>query len=107
MKAAFKSMDKDGSGTLTAGDLAKAMNAVAGGLSEAQCAELISLADADGDKKMNINEFLQVVEEGLALYEEQNPGADLIIEEFKNFDANGDGVIDKDELRQAMKDMGE
>ena len=107
MKAAFKSFDKDGSGTLTATDLAKAMNSVAGGLTEAQCTELINLADADGDKKMNVDEFMKIVEEGLALYEQQNPGADLISEEFKNFDVNGDGSIDKDELRQAMLDMGE
>ena len=107
MEAAFKSFDKDGSGTLTASDLAKAMNTVAGGLTEAQCIELINLADSDGDKKMNFAEFMKIVEEGLALYEQQNPGADLISEEFKNFDTNGDGVIDKDELRQAMLDMGE
>ncbi|KAL5257193.1 hypothetical protein ACHWQZ_G012206 [Mnemiopsis leidyi] len=107
MEAAFKSFDKDGSGTLSATDLAKAMNTISGGLSEAQCIELISLADSDGDKKMNFEEFMKIVEEGLALYEEQNPGADLISEEFKNFDVNGDGVIDKDELRQAMLDMGE
>ena len=107
MKTVFSSFDKDGSGTVSASELARGMSRVEGGLTEEQCIELVNLGDNDGDRQMDLEEFIAIVEEGFSLLETEDEGVDLIAEEFSNFDLNGDGFIDRDELKAAMVEMGE
>lgn len=107
MEQLYSSIDKSGKGAVTAAELAAAMSNIGGGLDEDACKELISIADMDGDRLMSAEEFLKLVEQGLELVDSQGGGEQMIREEFNNFDQNGDGFIDREELRVAMQGMGE
>ena len=106
MEELFTTMDKNGKGTVTAAELATAMSTIGDGLDEEACTELIRIADRDGDRLMSSEEFLSLVEQGLELSDGQGE-EELIKEEFNSFDQNGDGYIDKEELKTAMENMGE
>lgn len=63
LRAAFAAFDIDGSGTLTAAELAAALTRKGGGdaLSEEDAREIIEFADANGDGVLSIDEFVKLM----------------------------------------------
>eukprot|EP00955_Chlamydomonas_euryale_P089729 364489-Chlamydomonas_euryale.AAC.8 len=58
MKELFKSIDEDGSGTITVSEMRKAMAQWGNKISEAELANLMAIADVDGDGLIDYNEFV-------------------------------------------------
>jgi calcium-dependent protein kinase len=58
MKELFKSIDEDGSGTITVEEMRKAMSQWGHKISEAELGNLMSIADVDGDGLIDYNEFV-------------------------------------------------
>ena len=104
VKKAFKKMDKNGDGMISKAELA------ACGFNEQQVNAMFSLGDTNGDGEIDLQEFIQCM----------CPSASAIVckigklfgskeqaaEAFKKIDANGDGVLSKDELKSATLPNG-
>jgi len=61
LAAAFSKLDDDGDGVLTTPELEKAILAVSPGTEASRIAEMIQLADADGDGKVTLSEFVMLM----------------------------------------------
>ena len=63
VKAKFAEWDKDGDGFIGASDLKEAMRTAMGQeLSDQEVDEMICMADIDGDGKLSLREFTQMME---------------------------------------------
>ncbi|XP_067649338.1 uncharacterized protein [Haliotis asinina] len=58
LRKAFKDIDRDGSGTLDAAEIKRALSSCGTKISDATAERIIKEVDRDGDGKVNINEFL-------------------------------------------------
>ncbi|KAJ2729128.1 hypothetical protein IW152_005731 [Coemansia sp. BCRC 34962] len=102
-KEAFALFDKDGDGSITSVELGAVLKASGHVASETELKDMVNEIDADGDGKIDLKEFIALMERHSSEGSEQ---AELK-EAFKVFDKDGNGSITKSELRQAMKDLGE
>lgn len=59
---AFQQLDKDGSGTLTADEVAEAMG-MAGRMAESEVKDMIARYDVNGDNQIDYSEFLKILHE--------------------------------------------
>ena len=74
-------------------------------LSKAEVAQLLKAADADGDKRISLTEYVDVFADQVRLKlspEEE----EKVRQQFALLDDNGDGYISKSELRKAAKTLG-
>ncbi|MER7578172.1 EF-hand domain-containing protein [Streptomyces sp. NPDC126514] len=60
-KAAFDEIDTDGDGYITAGELAAALTKGSKKVSGANVEAVVKIADEDGDKKINFEEYEKLV----------------------------------------------
>ncbi|KAK7504227.1 hypothetical protein BaRGS_00004531 [Batillaria attramentaria] len=58
---AFKSIDTDGSGSVSVTELRTAMEQRGVGVTEEQLQQMIQIADTDGNGELSFEEFLRVV----------------------------------------------
>ena len=104
VKNAFKKMDRNGDGMISKSELA------ACGFNDQQVNAMFALGDTNGDGEIDLQEFIQcmcpsasaVVCKIGKLFGSKEKAA----EAFKRIDANGDGVLSKDELRSATLPNG-
>eukprot|EP00955_Chlamydomonas_euryale_P044255 352840-Chlamydomonas_euryale.AAC.4 len=101
MKELFKSIDEDGSGTITVSEMRKAMAQWGNKISEAELANLMAIADVDGDGLIDYNEFVAATMHMSKLEKEE-----LLQKAFQALDKDGSGTIDIEELREALKQFG-
>ena len=96
LKKAFQTIDENHDGTITQAELRKALQSSASG-NDASVAELIRLADVDGDGKLSYNELLLTcVQKRLAAKE------DRLWDAFCRFDLNQDGKVSVEELKSVL-----
>jgi len=96
LKATFVTMDKDHDGTLTAAEIIEAMRQH--GLEiPSDLAEAISKVDTDGSGIIEYSEFIAATLTKAQYYREN-----VLIDAFKQFDADGDGFLTVDELAQVL-----
>ena len=104
VKNAFKKMDRNGDGQISKAELASC------GFNDQQVNGMFALGDTNGDGEIDLQEFIQcmcpsasaVVCKVGKLFSSKEQAA----EAFKRIDANGDGVLSKDELRSAALPNG-
>lgn len=102
----FQGFDQNGDGTIDEFELLDALRSLWLGqsvLTPSEISELFRVADADGDGQINFAEFsamLGGMDEDAV--EGGSPQEAEITAAFHQFDVNGDGRIDADELRQAL-----
>ncbi|XP_067126699.1 uncharacterized protein [Centruroides vittatus] len=102
-KEAFSLFDKEGSGQITTKELAMVIKSLGLNPTEAELQEMIKEVDSKGTGMVYFPEFLSLMAKNLKNIECE----DEIIEAFRVFDKDGNGIIKADELRDAMLNLGE
>jgi calmodulin len=100
---AFALFDRDGSGSITSTELGDVMKSLGQKPSEQELNNIVSEIDADGNGEIDFPEFLTMM---LRKMNEGNPEKELL-DVFMVFDLDGSGTISPDELRAAMRVIGE
>jgi len=101
----FKFFDKDGSGSIDKAELTKGLQALGSNPTEADIKALMEDADskATPNGRIEFTEFAEIVETHRKSKEEEK---EALLQAFGIFDKNGDGTINKEELRQALTTLG-
>ena len=95
---AFKMFDKDGSNSIDASELHKAMHSLGKRISPEEAMRMLSEYDVDGDMEIGVQEFLKM----MARADSVQDSLAGIGEVFQVFDADGDGYVTHDEFRQVL-----
>jgi len=119
----FRQFDLDGNGSIDANELGIAFKSMGQGCSPDQLKQIIKEVDKDGSGVIEWVEFLQIMRNFYPekriefVYEFYEPAEDfpeftrdeidVFVQTFREFDANGDGHIDCDELDKGFKFMGQ
>lgn len=97
----FKSIDADGSGTITVEELKKALQDWGHRIHDDELKSLMAIADVDGDGLIDYNEFVAATMHVSKLEKEE-----LLQKAFKQLDKDGSGTISMDELTEACRHFG-
>lgn len=102
LREVFRSFDLDENGTINCRELGRCMEKLGQPLSTEECKELISAADKDEDNCMSFFEFVIMVKSE----DKKDLGDDASLRDaFNMFDNNGDGTIDRNELKMVLEKM--
>ena len=103
VKAAFKRFDADGDGHVSKQELQQVMK----GFSAGEVDSIFALGDKDQSGGIDIQEFISLMLPSapatIARLSQNFRSVANVKESFKKFDANGDGQISRNELKNAMK----
>lgn len=97
----FNSIDEDRSGTISAQEMKRALQTMGNKIPDVQLAELMKVADQNGDGMIDWQEFLAAT-----VHVNKLENDDIIMRAFKKFDRDGDGAIRPDEVAEVLKDQG-
>lgn len=103
MKEAFALFDKDGDGTIDSEELGVVMKSLGQHPTEQELEDLIAEHDVDGNGIIDFSEFLTL----MAQIKKDLDAEEELVEAFRVFDRQGDGIITKDELMETFKILGE
>jgi calmodulin len=94
--------DTNGDGKLGPSEMRDGLSRLGITATQAEVDRLIASVDLNGDKEIQFEEFVQLMEKHTRLLvpEEEVKAA------YKLFDKDGDGVITKEELREGMRQLG-
>lgn len=102
-KEAFQIFDKDGDGLITTKELGTVMRSLGQNLSEEELKTMIEEVDTDKSGTIDFQEFLGL----MAWKMKETDIEEELIEAFKVFDRDGNGLISAHELRFVMSTSGE
>jgi Ca2+-binding EF-hand superfamily protein len=105
IEEAFRFFDKDGSGSIDKHELVGGLRALGCNPTESEIEAIIEDADSkvQEDGRLQFSEFAELVEKYRKSRDEER---ETLVRAFRLFDRNGDGVIDKNELKQALTTLG-
>ena len=103
MKEVFTIFDVDGDNTISTKELGKVMNSLGQHPNEAELRELIQEYDNDGNGTLDFPEFLELMAKKL----KQIDTEEELVEAFKIFDRDQDGLLTKSDLKNIFKILGE
>ncbi|KAF6173322.1 hypothetical protein GIB67_027017 [Kingdonia uniflora] len=101
LKAMFKNMDTDKSGTITYEELKSGLARLGSKLSEVEVKQLMEAADVDGSGTIDYIEFITATMHRHRLERDEH-----LYKAFQYFDIDKSGFITRDELETAMKEHG-
>lgn len=118
LREAFALFDKDNDGCITSKELMTVMNGLRLQITEQEIADLINNVDVDGSGTVDFNEFLRMMSrsqyhvnrvQGRSSGEHGRNVEELeeMRQAFRVFDIDGNGVIDENELKITMFNLGE
>ena len=101
-KEAFSLFDRDGDGNITTKELGTVMRSLGQNPDERELQDLINDIDADGNGNIDFPEFLSLMAKKM----KDTDTEEELIEAFKVFDTEGNGVISAMRLRELMETLG-
>lgn len=101
LKELFKSIDRDGSGSITPAELKEALAAWEHKIPESELAQLVAVADVDANGTIDYNEFVAATAHVSRLEREE-----VLMRAFQALDLDSSGAISADELRAALEKFG-
>ena len=102
-REAFALFDKNGDGTITVVELGTVMRNLGNNPTDSELQDMINEVDADGNGTLEFDEFCNLMARQM---KETNQEYELK-QRFKLFDKDGNGLIDREELRDVMQQLGE
>ncbi|XP_033728846.1 calmodulin-like [Pecten maximus] len=102
LQDAFNKFDIDGNGSITAGELGLAMRSIGENPSTREIREIVDAADLNRNGTIEFEEFVEMVAERLKDFD----AVSEMKEAFEVFDRDGDGFLDRDDIRKAMSGLG-
>ncbi|MBA0695178.1 hypothetical protein Goari_005410 [Gossypium aridum] len=99
LKAMFKNIDTDESGSITYEELKEGLARLGSKLTEAEVKQLMEAADVDGNGTIDYIEFISATMHRYRLERDED-----LYKAFQYFDKDNSGFITMDELEAAMKD---
>ncbi|WVZ68468.1 hypothetical protein U9M48_017403 [Paspalum notatum var. saurae] len=102
-KEAFSLFDKDGDGCITTKELGAVMRSLGQNPTEAELQAMIAEVDADGNRTIDLQEFLGL----MARKMKDTESEEELREAFRVFDKDQNGAISAAELRHVMTNLGE
>jgi calmodulin len=102
-KEAFEMFDRDKNGLINSKELGNILRSLGHEPIEGDLNGLIEEHDSDKDDKIEFNEFLQII----LKYTKDTDIEDELIEAFKVFDKEGNGLIPSSEFKHIMLTLGE
>ncbi|MCG8418422.1 MAG: EF-hand domain-containing protein [Proteobacteria bacterium] len=109
-KDTFATIDKDGDGLVTVGDLTVFLRSFGEAPSEDDVRDMIGVADTEGRGMIDLSAFITLMTQQVGHLEQQGGQIDLLSEvknSFAMLDKDGDGYVTAVELRRMMDIMGE
>ena len=100
---AFRVFDRDGDGSITVTELGDVMRKLAMNPTDAELQDMVNEVDADGNGNVDLPEFISL----MARKMKQADQEEELVEAFKIFDHNRDGLIRPAELKEVMAVLGE
>eukprot|EP00903_Cladosiphon_okamuranus_P015076 g13945.t1 len=103
LKEAFSNFDRDDSGTIDSAELATVLRSLGYTPTNEQLTKLMNKVDLDGSGDISFEEFVMMMRLGdmETDYEKEISGA------FEFFDKNKDGMVDRQELAEIMRGLGD
>ena len=102
-KEAFKIFDKDKDGYITIKELGEIMKSLGQIPSESELHDMVNEVDIDGNGNIDFKEFLGL----MARKMRDTDTEEELIEAFKVFDRDGNGLVSSIELKHVMISLGE
>jgi Ca2+-binding EF-hand superfamily protein len=120
LKKAFRKLDTRDDGYITAADFREAMrDAGYGTLSKREAQDLVLRFDENGDDRVSYREFVTFVEDRMRLYTDMGDVVDRVQKKlmrasrgdnpwriFHDMDRDGNGVLDRREFGQGLRELG-
>ncbi|KAL8619257.1 hypothetical protein ACOMHN_056901 [Nucella lapillus] len=103
----FRTFDKNHDNTISANELGKVLRCLGMNVAEQDVQTIMKELDKNGNGKIEYKEFKAFMQDQMRRAEEPAEQEKAIRMAFRVFDQNGDGFIDVEELRHAMKNLGE
>lgn len=100
-KDAFYMFDRDNNGYITTNELNSIMRTLGFNPTEDDLQQMIFTVDYDGDGRLNMEEYIQLMEQQKKPEEKEED----IIQAFRVFDSENKGYIDSSELRELLENM--
>jgi calmodulin len=102
-KDAFEMFDKDKDGTITTKELANVMRSLNQDPTEEELNEMIAEVDLDGNGEIDFEEFVTLMNRR----SKETDTEEEVLNAFKVFDKEGNGLISVTELRHIMVTLGD
>ena len=102
----FNAFDKDGGGSIDSEELEALMKSLGQEPNEKELKKMVALADIDGSGDIDFAEFVVLIAHKMKDDDNELKEGKLV-DAFKVFDADGNGVIDSHEMRRIMYNLGE
>ncbi|XP_021339259.1 calmodulin-A-like [Mizuhopecten yessoensis] len=103
LKKTFKHFDRDGDNTISVDELTTAMRLMNMNPTEEEVKAIIKETDTDESGKIDFEEFVKFMTDRMNTVDEH----DSLVQAFKTFDKDGNGFLDKEELKAILKEEGD
>ena len=101
-KESFDMFDRNKKGKITINDITKIMKNFGYPLSKDEAKKMVSSVDSSGDGEVDFEEFVMLMEKHI-----HNISDDPVLQAFRDFDKNYDGIITNCEFRYILTHVGD
>ena len=106
VKEAFAVFDRNGDGRITKLEIRQVLESLGQHPTDRDIDGIIGDADTDGNGSIDLHEFISMMKKKKNTNELKEEEREMA-EAFRVFDADGDGYVTAEELRQVMERLGE